>query len=91
MAERLVESMSGPWKPAKYTDTYHEDVLALVERKVKAGKTEAIEEPEKAGRSKARREVLDLMPLLKRSMGRGVRAVSAEPRRAKPATRRKRA
>jgi DNA end-binding protein Ku len=90
MAERLVESMTGPWKPEAYEDTYHADVLALVRKKVRAGKTEAIETPEKGERPRARREVLDLMPLLERSMGRA-RAVSAEPRRSKPATRRKRA
>jgi len=91
MAERLVESMTGRWKPETYKDTYHEDVLELVERKVRAGKTKSIDVSPKSSRPRAAREVLDLMPLLKRSMGRAVRAVSAEPRRAKPATRRKRA
>ena len=34
------------WQPEKYHDTYREDVLARIEKKVKAGKVEEVAEPE---------------------------------------------
>src|SRR5262245_20826397 len=37
LAERLVDSMATKWDPSKYEDEYRKDVLALVERKIKAG------------------------------------------------------
>jgi len=69
MARRLVEEMSEDWKPNAYRDTYHEDLLALIGRRVQAGQTEAVEEPaveEQEPPSKG--EVIDLMALLKRSV-----------------------
>ncbi len=42
MALSLVEGMSEEWKPEKYHDTYKDDVLALVKKKVKAGQTKTI-------------------------------------------------
>ena len=33
MAHRLIEALSGPFEPAKYTDTHREQVLALIEAK----------------------------------------------------------
>jgi DNA end-binding protein Ku len=37
MAERLIETLAGDWKPGKYTDRYRSAVLELIERKA-AGK-----------------------------------------------------
>ena len=45
MARRLVEGMSASWKPEEYRDTYHEDLLALIEKRVQAGQTEMVTEP----------------------------------------------
>jgi DNA end-binding protein Ku len=47
MAMSLVEGMSEDWDPSQYHDTYKEDVLALVEKKVKAGQTKTITMPSK--------------------------------------------
>jgi DNA end-binding protein Ku len=69
MAERLVKGMSAPWKPEKYKDSYRDDVLAMVQRKIKAGHTHVIEEPRDDEEERApRAEVVDLMPLLKKSV-----------------------
>jgi len=73
LAARLVEDMKGKWKPEKYTDSYRDDVLAMIERKVKAGKLEPIDKPERAPAEDERSDVLDLMPLLKRSVEAGER------------------
>jgi DNA end-binding protein Ku len=68
MAEKLVEGMTAHWDPTRYHDEYREDVLELVRRKVKAGQTHTIVEPEEAEPKRPRREVVDLMPLLKQSL-----------------------
>jgi DNA end-binding protein Ku len=69
VAERLVESMSEEWNPAKYHDTYREDILATVEKKIKEGKTEVITPPRKEREGRAGRgKVVDLMALLQRSI-----------------------
>jgi DNA end-binding protein Ku len=66
MALRLVEDMSGPWKPAKFHDTFREDILKRIKAKVKAGETEDVPEPEKEKTPKG--EVIDLMAALKKSI-----------------------
>ncbi len=68
MALRLVEGMSEKWDPQRYRDTYREDILARVEEKVKAGRTEEITEPEAGQRPAKGADVIDLMGLLKRSV-----------------------
>jgi DNA end-binding protein Ku len=69
MALRLVEDMADEWKPAKYRDTYREDLLKRIKEKVKAGQTEELTEPEKGAQKPAKSaEVIDLMTLLKKSV-----------------------
>ena len=69
MAVKLVEGMTEPWQPERYHDTYHEDLLALIEKRVQAGQTELITEPAAAEEEgPPRGEVIDLMALLKRSV-----------------------
>jgi DNA end-binding protein Ku len=69
MARRLVEGMTASWKPEEYRDTYHEDLLALIEKRVKAGQTEMVTEPSQEDEQRpARGEVVDLMALLKKSV-----------------------
>ncbi|HEX7052518.1 MAG TPA: Ku protein [Burkholderiales bacterium] len=80
MALRLVDDMSDNWRPEKYRDTYHEDLLKRIEQKVKAGQTEELTEPAKEARAGKGGEVIDLMALLKKSVEK--RAEKAEkPRR----------
>lgn len=69
MARRLVEGMSAAWKPDAHRDTYHEDLLALIEKRVKAGQTEMVTEPSPDEEKRPKKgEVVDLMALLKRSV-----------------------
>jgi DNA end-binding protein Ku len=103
MALKLVKEMSEKWKPRKYHDTYRDDLLARIRKKVKAGETEEVAEPEEEGKEpKKSAEVIDLMALLKRSVekeggkprkrparARGAR--KAAHQRATPHERRKRA
>jgi DNA end-binding protein Ku len=103
MAERLIDDMADEWRPEKYHDTYHEDLLKRIEAKVKAGETEDVTEPEKEEQQAKGAEVVDLMALLKKSVE-GSRKGAAKdrsaanddqreekPHRAKRASRKRRA
>jgi len=70
MAKKLVEEMTEQWKPERYRDTYHDDLMKLIDKRIKAGKTEVISEAEaeEDQEKPARGEVIDLMALLKRSV-----------------------
>jgi len=69
MAQELIRGMNGTWNPARFKDEYRDDVMALVRRKVKAGQIHAIVEPSSPEEPRAARsEVMDLMPLLRKSL-----------------------
>ncbi|WP_322077468.1 non-homologous end joining protein Ku [Burkholderia cepacia] len=78
MAKKLIDDMSGSWTPDEYHDTFRDDILDLVERKVRAGRIEEIEDrPAQTGRAAS--NVVDLTELLKRSLkGGGARAAEAD-------------
>lgn len=69
MALSLVEDMSEEWNPLEYHDTYREDVLKLVEKKVQAGQTHTITEPSDESPVPKTSNVVDLVALLKQSLG----------------------
>jgi DNA end-binding protein Ku len=85
MALRLVEDMADDWQPAKFKDTYREDLLKRIKEKVKAGQTEELTEPDPDAQKPAKgAEVIDLMALLKKS-------VEKKPAKAKRPARKRRA
>jgi DNA end-binding protein Ku len=65
MAERLIEAMSGEWRPETYRDDYREALLAWIEKKARTGEVvpEAQAEPEQA-----QEEPVDISALLQRSL-----------------------
>ncbi|AXF14282.1 Ku protein [Paraburkholderia caledonica] len=71
MAQKLIDDMSDTWDPSKYHDTFRDDIMALVDRKVREGKTEEITDIEAPRESRQSADILDLSDLLKRSLGRG--------------------
>lgn len=69
MAGQLVGSMVAEWDPSAFRDTYREDVLALIDRKVASGVThESVATAPAAVESGGAGEVVDIMELLKRSL-----------------------
>ncbi|WP_040894973.1 non-homologous end joining protein Ku [Streptomyces griseoaurantiacus] len=64
MAARLVETLSAPWEPARYHDTYQERVRELVRAKAEGQEVAATEEAPEAT------DVLDLMTALQGSIDR---------------------
>lgn len=69
MAAALVEGMSEPWKPEQYRDQYRDDLLALVERKAKAGQAKTLTPEVRHKASAGGADVIDLVALLQQSLG----------------------
>jgi DNA end-binding protein Ku len=72
--------MAGKFAPAQFHDTYREDVMAVVQRKIKAGQTTLITAPEEEQEAPAKgSNIVDLMALLRASVDqRGARAPAAK-------------
>ena len=81
MAEQLITAMAGEWEPDKYKDEYHEDLLKLIEQKIKAGKTKVVASGAPA-RPKTPGKVIDIMHLLRESV-KEAQAKEARPRQRK--------
>src|SRR5262249_11638935 len=79
MAKALVNSLAADWDPSKYTDQYRENLMRIIQGKMK-GKEVTLEptaEPRQA-------EVVDLMERLRRSLAQtGKGATGAKPSAAK--------
>lgn len=71
MAKKLIDDMSDTFDPGAYHDTFHDDILALVDKKIRAGKTEEIDVPASHAERPQSADILDLSDLLRRSLGRG--------------------
>jgi len=84
MALSLVEGMSEEWDPKRYHDTYRDDVMALVKKKIKAGRTKTITKPSAEEAAPKSGNVVDLVALLQNSLkkkGAPAAATPASPRR----------
>lgn len=84
MAQQLVDDMSDEWNPDAFTDSFKEQILALVEQKVKSGDTEAVtqiaqEEPGETAR------IYDLTEMLQRSLQGKGKSTEEKPKRSAPA------
>ena len=75
MAEQLVEDMTGQCSPEDFKDEFKHAVMKLVDKKVKAGKTETVIQPEEEAPSQGA-EVIDLTELLARSLKGGAKRTS---------------
>ncbi|NUS55265.1 MAG: Ku protein [Streptomycetaceae bacterium] len=62
MAEQLVDSLTAPWKPEEYRDTYTDRVNDLIKAKQKGGEVSA------AAEAPAPTNVVDLLSVLRRSV-----------------------
>ena len=84
MAAQLIDDMTEPFDASQFADRFKEQVMALVERKVQAGETETVLEPEEeplpAGKGA---DVVDLTSLLQQSLkGRSERKPAAKRKKA---------
>ncbi len=67
MAEDLVEGMTSRWSPEQYKDTYYQDVMKVIQRKVRGGQGHKLAEP-RIEKMAPTDNVIDLMPLLQKSL-----------------------
>lgn len=77
MAERLVAEMEAPFRPEQFKDTYRDDLMALIKRKIKTGDTQEPEAEEEAAPEAS--NVVDIMALLRRSLGGEGKAAAKKP------------
>ena len=68
MGQRLVDDMTEKWKPEQYKDTYSDDLMARIEKRIKAGETHAITPASEEGEPRRGAEVIDLVSMLRRSL-----------------------
>lgn len=68
MATQLVNDMTGKWEPDDFKDEFKHEIMKLVEKKVKAGKTETVMQPEEDAPSGGGADIIDLTELLARSL-----------------------
>jgi DNA end-binding protein Ku len=66
LATRLINGMSVKWEASKFHDEYREALMKLVQRKINAGQTEAIEDTDEA--EAPVRQTINFMDVLKRSV-----------------------
>ena len=85
MAEQLVEDMSGEWNPDEFKNEFKDAVMKIVEKKVKAGDTETVVQPEEEA-PEGGAEVIDLTELLARSLRSGKRTPPAAKKPAAKST-----
>lgn len=66
-AKILVDEMSAKWNPDQYKDTYHEDLLKYIKKKIKSGDVKKAAKDEEEIK-KIDTNVIDLMPFLQQSL-----------------------
>ena len=81
LASKLIDGMTGEWDPSQFKDEYREAVDRMIQKKIKAGHTEAIsdvdaEEPRELPAS------VNFMEMLKRSVAGAAKKPAAKPRAA---------
>ena len=73
MAEALVDDMTTSFEPEKYKDSYRDDVLAMIDRKIKTGKAVT---PDLGEAPEPTADTSDLTSLLQRSLKRSLKKAS---------------
>ena len=77
MATELVEDMSSDWDPDAFKDSFKDEIMRLVDRKVAAGQTESVTQPEAVEEGQTSAKIIDLTELLQRSLRKGGKTAAA--------------
>ncbi|WP_408096869.1 Ku protein [Peredibacter sp. HCB2-198] len=97
MAQELIDGMTGKWRPDQYKDTYNDDLLKIINLKIEAGEGKEVDLGEVPKAEKGNTGVVvDLMPLLKKSLeekkkGKTAKEAPASKKKTAKKTARKRA
>lgn len=70
MAMALIDDMGGKWNPHQFSDSFKDEIMALVERKAKASQLQPVaqREPPAEEQIPFGAQILDLSDLLQRSL-----------------------
>jgi DNA end-binding protein Ku len=68
MARKLVDEMSGDFKPSMFKDTYRADLLRRVQEKIRKKQTHSLEKDTEVDTERPKAQVIDLMEALKNSL-----------------------
>jgi DNA end-binding protein Ku len=68
LASKLIEGMTGEWEPEQFEDEYRTALMDLIERKIKSGQTEAVEEIEPEEEVEEEPASINFMDVLKQSV-----------------------
>ncbi len=90
MAEELIDGMTAKWNPEQYEDTFNDDIMKIINFKVNAGETNNIDYGELVKEEKGNTgTVVDLMPLLRKSLEEKKKSKTAAHATKKKASRKK--
>jgi DNA end-binding protein Ku len=81
LAEKLIDGMTAKWNPSEHHDEYRDALMKLIEKKIKSGETEAIEEFDEQGETKKPTQTINFMDVLKRSVARQTRSRTGSSQR----------
>jgi len=68
MARQLVGDMTIDWEPERFTDSFREQIMQLVQEKIDAGDTQQVTKPESEETEPGTARIYDLTELLQRSL-----------------------
>jgi DNA end-binding protein Ku len=85
LATQLIDGMTTEWDPTEHHDEYREVLMKLIEKKIKSGKTEAVEDVEADDEEPEEVQTINFMDVLKRSVEGAGKKKKAAPRKKKSA------
>ncbi len=68
MAKDLVETLEESWRPEQFHEQYYDDLMKIIEAKIKSGKSKTIEQEHERPAAPKSSKVVDITKLLKRSL-----------------------
>jgi DNA end-binding protein Ku len=77
MAEKLIESMAGKWKPEEFKDEFRERLSAVIEERLKSKGLVAVDDKGDGEEAAATTNVVDFMSLLQKSLATNKRTPAA--------------
>jgi DNA end-binding protein Ku len=84
LAAQLIKGMTAEWDPEQYHDEYRDVLMKLIQKKIKSGKTEAIEDVEEE-EPEEEPKTINFMDVLKKSVAHASKRRKAPERAAKRA------
>jgi DNA end-binding protein Ku len=84
LAAQLIKGMTAEWDPEQYHDEYRDVLMKLIQKKIKSGKTEAIEDVEEE-EPEEEPKTINFMDVLKKSVAHASKRRKAPKRAAKRA------